>query len=235
MSEEISSIEKEIRRIGRNVNKDSSSRKSRSYIEKKLDQLKKLRITLNQLISREEVKGHDCSEAKTAANNAYEQINNQIQRLRPAEEANRKEDKFDDAEDNGGYEEDEYDNKREEDEFDDAEDNGGHEEESQDDPEGHPDTAASINTSSKSLKMSTISLSEALRLTPDFNGSAGELHRFISACETTMSLLSEADQLSYIKILKLKLTDKAYEVVKYAEYTTFKDLKKNIVNTIPRD
>lgn len=74
--------------------------------------------------------------------------------------------------------------------------------------------------------MSSISLSEALRLTPEFDGTAGELHRFLNACETALQLIAEENKDAYHQIVKLKLKGRAYETVKYNEYTSFDDLKK---------
>lgn len=235
MSESIYKIENEIRRIGRNFSKDSSSRKTTSYIKAKLDKLKQLRFTLNLVINGEEENGHDCSEAKAAANNTYEEVKNKIQRLLPAEERNY-------SSENGGDDEKKYaagdnDDNGDNNGNDDSGDDENSDEEHYADPAGDDNNKEGDNNadaegikseSSKNseLIMSTINLSEALRLTPDFDGTAGELHRFINACETTISLLSEADRVAFVKILKLKLKDRAYEIVKYTEYTTFADLKK---------
>lgn len=194
-SKKIESIIKEIQRIGRNFDKDSLSRKTANYAKERLIKLQQLRLSLQDEISRAEEEGSDYREKQ-------------------------EEDEFTDAVDSNKYEEEQHDDAadivtQEVGDQHDAEDNA--------DPEVDPDTASPHNQSSKFPKMSTISLSEGLRLTPDFDGSASELHRFINACETTLSLLSEADQLAFVKILKLKLKDKAYEVVKYTTYTTFKE------------
>lgn len=207
----IQSALNELRRIGRNFDKDSLSRKTTDYAEERLEKLNQIRLHLQSAIAEAEEEGHDCREINVVANDAYQKINKKLlQILHPTGETQYANDerKYTVATSEDGIDRDKDDG------INGDIDNG---------IDGENDTAENPAAKSEFIIMSHINLSEALRLTPDYDGSTGELHRFINACETTLSLLSEEDKLAFVKIIKLKLKDKAYEVVKYTEYTTFTD------------
>lgn len=71
--------------------------------------------------------------------------------------------------------------------------------------------------------------SKKIRLVPEFNGNNAQLHQFINACETVLTLIAEENKVNFFKILKLKLKDKAYDIIKYEELKVFKNLKTKLV------
>lgn len=89
-----------------------------------------------------------------------------------------------------------------------------------------------INTTSKSINniMSTLTLPEALRLVPEFDGNKAQLHQFINACETVLTLIAEENKVNFFKVLKLKLKDKAYDIVKYDTLKDFDELRIKLMN-----
>lgn len=78
--------------------------------------------------------------------------------------------------------------------------------------------------------MSELTLTEALRLTPEFDGNSSELHRFLNSCNTVIELLTTEQKVPYFKVLKLKLKGRAYELVKYTEFSNYEDLKKKLLS-----
>lgn len=88
-----------------------------------------------------------------------------------------------------------------------------------------------IENTSKQVKisMSSLSIPEALRLIPEFNGDKNQLHHFINACETVLVLIAEENKTNFFKILKLKLKDKAYDIVKYDNIKNFAELKVKLM------
>ena len=62
-------------------------------------------------------------------------------------------------------------------------------------------------------KMNTLNINTILKIISDFDGIPSLLHKFINCCE---------------KILSSKLSGKAYELIKYNTYNSFKDLRVDL-------
>lgn len=84
-------------------------------------------------------------------------------------------------------------------------------------------------TSKNSINiMSTLTIPEALRLVPEYDGNSSELHQFINACDTVRSLLAEEHKENFFKVLKLKLKGKAYDIIKYDDIKNLEGLKAKL-------
>ena len=66
----------------------------------------------------------------------------------------------------------------------------------------------------------------ALKMIPEFSGNKSELHRFISCCNTVESMCPNPQYASlFLDIIKTKLTNLAYDVVKYKRFDNWEELK----------
>lgn len=82
------------------------------------------------------------------------------------------------------------------------------------------------NTQKDDQKMSKLNTDFALKIIPTFDGTASQLHRFLNCCEVVFKkLTSDDDKSLFLSIVQTKLTDKAYELIKYTEYESYSDLK----------
>lgn len=77
--------------------------------------------------------------------------------------------------------------------------------------------------------MTSLTIPEALRLVPEFDRNNAQLHQFLNACETVLTLIAEKYKVNFYKVLRLKLKDKAYDIIKYEELKEFKDLKTKLI------
>lgn len=93
-----------------------------------------------------------------------------------------------------------------------------------------PDTLdADILKDNKIPNMSKLNTDFALKIIPTFDGTASQLHRFLNCCEVVhKKLTSDDDKSLFLSIVQTKLTDKAYEVIKYTEYENYSDLKSEL-------
>lgn len=78
------------------------------------------------------------------------------------------------------------------------------------------------------IKMSSLDVSTALKIIPEFDGSPSNLHRFIACCEIIYSTLNATDYQNFLNLLKSKLIDSAYEVVKYDTFLSWETLKQEL-------
>lgn len=90
------------------------------------------------------------------------------------------------------------------------------------------DNSSKYSSKNNTKIMSTLSIPEALRLIPEYDGSASELHHFINACDTVQSLIATENVPNFFKILKLKLKGKAYDIIKYDDIKDFSSLKAKL-------
>lgn len=82
-----------------------------------------------------------------------------------------------------------------------------------------------------SPKITTLKLTEALKIIPQYSGLAETTYPFISACETIIDAV-EPDQLPLLlkMIAATKLTGKAYNATRYKEINAWSDLKQIILD-----
>lgn len=74
---------------------------------------------------------------------------------------------------------------------------------------------------------SGLTVSDAKSLIPEFNGNSEDLHRFLNICGMFQKEdTPEAEKTLFLQIIKTKLVGRAYEVVKYNDINTWKDLQK---------
>lgn len=77
----------------------------------------------------------------------------------------------------------------------------------------------------KGVTMVYLNIDNALRIIPEFNGNSLELDRFLACCDIVALDLTEAESRKFLKLLPAKLTNKAYELYKYKNFTSFEELK----------
>lgn len=86
-----------------------------------------------------------------------------------------------------------------------------------------------IAHSSKDIKMAkNISIESMLKIIPEFDGSSDTLDRFIDSCDTVFKRIDEdsTDDLDlFLDLIRSKLKNKAYDIVKYKQFKTFTELK----------
>lgn len=71
-----------------------------------------------------------------------------------------------------------------------------------------------------------LNINHALKIIPLFDGKLTELHRFCSCVEVFWSQITKLEEKTlFMKIVKTKLCDQAYEVVHYKNFDTWEDLK----------
>lgn len=80
-------------------------------------------------------------------------------------------------------------------------------------------------------KITTLKVTEALKIIPQYSGLAETTYPFISACETIIDAV-ESDQLPLLlkMIAATKLTGKAYNATRYKEINAWEDLKQIILD-----
>lgn len=74
-------------------------------------------------------------------------------------------------------------------------------------------------------RMTDLNIELALKIIPEYDGSPTTLHRFISCCEIIQKPLKSEENANLINLLKVKLTGKAYDVLRYKDFKTFRELK----------
>lgn len=74
-----------------------------------------------------------------------------------------------------------------------------------------------------------LNMETMLKIIPDFDGNSTKLHKFIACCETVHNPLEkESDKELFLSVLKAKLSGRAYDLVKFNDYTSWEELKKDI-------
>lgn len=61
-----------------------------------------------------------------------------------------------------------------------------------------------------------------------FDGNKSKLSEFLSTCETSLRLVDPAEKTILFELIKLKLTDKAYQATRFREFATFAELKLHL-------
>lgn len=61
-----------------------------------------------------------------------------------------------------------------------------------------------------------------------FDGNKAKLGEFLATCEVTLKLVDPAEKNILFELIKLKLTDRAYQATKFREFATFDELKKHL-------
>lgn len=75
------------------------------------------------------------------------------------------------------------------------------------------------------VNMTSLDPKLVLKLVPNFSGNTRELHKFISCSELIYKSLKETEIPKFLELVKLKLDGKAYDLIKYNELKTWKELK----------
>lgn len=86
-----------------------------------------------------------------------------------------------------------------------------------------------LNKSSRTT-MSVLNLDVALKIIPDFDGSTDRLHKFLLCCDMVYNGLLHTEYEKFLNLIKTKLSYKAYDIVKYTDYGTWKELKDELKN-----
>lgn len=78
--------------------------------------------------------------------------------------------------------------------------------------------------------MTNLNCELALKIIPEFNGeNSHDLERFISCCEIVETPLSAAEKLKFLKLLNVKLSGKAHDVLRFNTFDTFDNLKAELI------
>lgn len=94
----------------------------------------------------------------------------------------------------------------------------------------NPNFSGDINQSRTEIKadlnMTTLNIDQMLKIIPEFNGSSKQLDKFIACCEIVYNpLTNKEDQKLFLNILKSKLGQKPFDIIKYQNFESWKDLK----------
>ena len=74
-----------------------------------------------------------------------------------------------------------------------------------------------------------LNVDTVLKIVPEFNGSPDKLHKFITCAEIIYKpLISNEDKISFLELLKTKLSGRAYDVVKYKDFDDWNQLKQEL-------
>lgn len=74
-------------------------------------------------------------------------------------------------------------------------------------------------------------LENAIKLIPSFEGDSTKLQHFIACCDSVNKVVTDKDIPNFIHLLQSKINDIAFEqTFKYNEYTTWDELKKDLIN-----
>lgn len=66
-------------------------------------------------------------------------------------------------------------------------------------------------------------------LVPTFSGEPTQLHKFLSSCDAVkLTCTTAEDHLKFFTFVKLKLADKAYELIKYRSYENYDELVEDL-------
>ena len=76
---------------------------------------------------------------------------------------------------------------------------------------------------------SALNLDQMLKVIPEFNGNSSDLHRFLKCCSIIYTpLKTNDDKALFMEYIPIKLIDRAYTMIKYAEFKTFEELKSKL-------
>lgn len=79
----------------------------------------------------------------------------------------------------------------------------------------------------RSVRMSLPAKTLEKQLRP-FDGTKSKLAEFLSICEAAIRLVAPAEKTILFELIKLKLTDRAYQATKYRAFATFEELKTHL-------
>lgn len=78
------------------------------------------------------------------------------------------------------------------------------------------------------LKMS-LSISQFLKIVPEFDGTSSKLHKFLKCCDLNfIPLVKDADKQMFLELVGSKLCGRAYDVVKYNQFQSWEELKNEL-------
>lgn len=75
----------------------------------------------------------------------------------------------------------------------------------------------------------TMAFSQAMGIVPNYSGSPQDLSKFLRCCKIAQDLFKATDKPTFMELMEIKLQDKAYEVIKYKDFTDFEELKLELV------
>jgi hypothetical protein len=70
------------------------------------------------------------------------------------------------------------------------------------------------------------SIEIALKMIPEFKGSKEQLHKFLTCCDIVFdTAITDAEQTTFLSVVKTKLCDQAYNLIKYKTINNWAELK----------